>query len=483
MTDNASRVRERIARINKRLKSELPVLPIIVTEINKAAQSESTTVAQIAEIILKDQSITARVLRMVNSAAYASRNKVTTVSRAVIVLGFNTIRNLAISLSLYSMLDKSADDLKEFFRHSISVAAISKLLAERKRFAAGEEAFIAGLLHDIGRLVLVKYFPKAYKRIEKRAADGMTMLEAELGVLGINHAQLGELVLETWNLPEMLREPVARHHLEEPDENPLVNLVAVADAFAHELWADRQEQQSVAELAEARLQLGPDELHGERVELGDRLREYAQIFDIEVPRIPDVDQEAVQAHQKQVDRKALELACLAEISQAIVAGKPVATILESICSGVRRVLGFDRVLLMLADDGREQLTVGHGRGPAADEVAAALVLPLKRDSGVIACCVLDLETQNIIDLTSPLYDEEVGDVERYALSCDAFACVPIVRTGKGVGTIVVDNHVSSEPIEDEALAALQAFADQASMALALVDKQSADASPAEKKPG
>ncbi len=467
-------MRERIARINKRLKSELPVLPIIVTEINNAAQDENTTVKQITEIILKDQSITARVLRMVNSAAYASRNKVTTVSRAVIVLGFNTIRNLAISLSLYSMLDKSADDLKEFFRHSISVAAICKLLAERRRFPASEEAFIAGLLHDIGRLVLVKYFPKANKRIEKRVAAGMTTIEAELGVLGLNHAELGELVLETWNLPEMLREPVARHHHEEPDENPLVNLVAVANAFAHELWGDRPQQEDLGALAQARLQLGAEELHGVRVELGDRLREYAQIFDIEVPAVPDVEIMKLRAHQEQVDRKALELACLAEISQAIVAGQPAAAILESICDGVHRAVGFDRVFLLLANSTHEQLEVSQALGSQAEAVASALVLPLKRDAGVIARCVLDLETQNIIDLTSPLYDEEIGDVERHALGCEAFACVPIVRAGKGVGTVVVDNLVSGAPIEDETLAALQAFADQAGMALALVERESAE---------
>ncbi|MBI2922139.1 MAG: HDOD domain-containing protein [Planctomycetes bacterium] len=207
---------ERIRKVVDRI-SGLPTLPVILSAINKLMVNPRTSAKEVAQLISSDPAITSKVLRVVNSSFYGFPNRISTVTHAIVILGFNTIKSIVLSTSIFDALKKpgkyAAFDRAAFWRHSIGVGACSRVLAKRLGFTALEEFFIAGLLHDIGKIILDTYLSEDFHRILQKAreTDGL-LYEAEQEVLGVSHADLGGWLLERWNLSAGLVATVAHHH-------------------------------------------------------------------------------------------------------------------------------------------------------------------------------------------------------------------------------------------------------------------------------
>lgn len=229
--------REQIVRILDGI-SDLPTLPDVYMRINRMLQSPKTSSTAIAKIIEADPAISSKVLRLVNSSFFGFSRRVTQISHAVVLLGFNTIRNAVLSISVFeSFAGDSAIgfDRREFWRHSIITAIIARALARELGIGQEEEAFSGGILHDLGKLVLDQYMPKKFALVlQIRKEQQSSMLEAERMVLGTDHCEIGEYLMERWSLPHMLIEMVALHH--SPSvirSNPqLVCLVHIGDVLA-----------------------------------------------------------------------------------------------------------------------------------------------------------------------------------------------------------------------------------------------------------
>ena len=203
---------------------ELPTLPIIYFKVNKALQDSEASIKGIADIIEMDQAISSKVLHIVNCAFYGFRSKISSIPQAVMILGFNTVKNAIVSVSILDVFALKAKfqgfNVKNFWGHSIAVAVISKRLAEKSRLAPPEDAFVAGLLHDMGKLIMMQYFMEEFGRVwEEMQKDGSTFYEAEKKVLPVDHAQIGAYLAQKWLFPEPLIYAISNHHRNEISSN------------------------------------------------------------------------------------------------------------------------------------------------------------------------------------------------------------------------------------------------------------------------
>jgi len=200
----------------KRLK-DLPTLPTILMQCNKMLKNPNVSATELAKAIKSDPSISSKVLRLVNSAFYGLSGKISSVSQAIVILGFNTVRNIFLSVSVFELLPKNEDfggfQISKFWEHSIGCAVISKIFGQRLGMKDPEEVFTAGLLHDVGKVVIAKLFREDFSTILKTThKEKVLFLDAEQEVLGITHYKIGELIAKDWKLPSTLTETICFHH-------------------------------------------------------------------------------------------------------------------------------------------------------------------------------------------------------------------------------------------------------------------------------
>jgi putative nucleotidyltransferase with HDIG domain len=197
--------------------AELPPMPASISEVIAACDDQDMTVGQLSQVILRDQSLTANILKLANSSFYGHARRVTTVTEAVVLLGFSAIKSLAISSHTARILNRALPGYGlaagALWEHSIAVAFCARRLAVEVHLAPVEEAFVAGLLHDIGKIVLASHSPEAFEEIGAAARARMVPFHhVEAEVLGFDHAELGARVAALWSFPPELEEAIRFHH-------------------------------------------------------------------------------------------------------------------------------------------------------------------------------------------------------------------------------------------------------------------------------
>lgn len=219
---------------------DLPTLPTILFEVNRLLEDINTSAKVLSDTIEKDQSMVVKILKLVNSAFYGFRSKVSDISNAVVLLGFNTVRNAVISVSIIKAFSgKNAlkgFDITEFWKHSIAVAVTSKRLAERYRVEAPDNCFVAGLLHDIGKLILSQYFQDLFTKVWITAQkENLTFYEAEKKELSVKHPLIGSFLAKRWQFPDDLVDTIKCHHAVRKNVSnyELLLIVYVADIIVN----------------------------------------------------------------------------------------------------------------------------------------------------------------------------------------------------------------------------------------------------------
>ena len=209
------RSEKNLKELSKKI-GKLPTLPGVAIKILQAMQREAPDIGEIAEVISADAPLSANVLRVVNSPFYGLSNKITSVHHAMVYLGLNTVKNLALSFSLlrgFTPKRKGAFDYVQFSKDSLMGAIAAKALAEKIDRRHGENAFFLGLLQNIGVLIMAESMPHEYESVIADASlNGSPLHEAETSLLGINHMKVGEFVTESWGLPATVSVPIGYHH-------------------------------------------------------------------------------------------------------------------------------------------------------------------------------------------------------------------------------------------------------------------------------
>ncbi len=227
----------RIRRIAQGIH-DLPTLPTVVAKIIELVDNPRTNAAALARLISSDPGLTARMLKMANSAYYGFPKRIGTINLAIVVLGFNTVRDLAVSASLVERVSlnyEGNDLLGDFWEHSVSTAVAARMLQRLSPSRSAGEAFVAGLLHDIGRLVVARYLPDEFIKVQGLVEQGeLGIWQIEHEVLGMGHAEIGGLLCRHWNLPEALCEAITWHHapLFQEERDSLTCVLHVAEYMA-----------------------------------------------------------------------------------------------------------------------------------------------------------------------------------------------------------------------------------------------------------
>ena len=195
---------------------QIPTLPSIAAEMMEMTENPNTTAAALGQMIAKDQVLTAKVLKIANSPFYGFSRKIATIDFAIIVLGFDTLKEVILSVSLISTMNKKKTknfDVEQYWDHALACGVVARALAKNYGYRVLGEVFVAGLLHDIGILLLNQFFPSEFKKmlnfIDEKNCDLET---AEQDILGSTHAEIGSWLADSWNFPSQLIEAIAYHH-------------------------------------------------------------------------------------------------------------------------------------------------------------------------------------------------------------------------------------------------------------------------------
>ncbi|MDY6792466.1 MAG: HDOD domain-containing protein [Thermodesulfobacteriota bacterium] len=221
-------------------KIKLPEIPSTVFELNEIIANPLASADDIARVVSKSPSLTAILLKIVNSPVYAFPTRVDTISRAVTLIGTQEISGLALGISVISIFKDIPQDMIDmhlFLKHSLICAIISRVLCAYKNITQTEQLFVSGLLHDIGRLVLYKYYPEPFKQILFRAESSKELLHTqEKKGLGCKHTDIGKDLLKKWKIPLSIGNNVFYHHNPSGANNQAhATIVHLADIIAHSL--------------------------------------------------------------------------------------------------------------------------------------------------------------------------------------------------------------------------------------------------------
>ena len=349
----------------------LPTLPTVFVAILEQITSENASAEDVARIIERDQSLTARVLAVANSAYYGFQTKISTVPRAVALLGFGVIKNLALSVSVFddflNPIDIVGFDKARFWEHSLVCAAVAREIAEQTKISAPDELYVAGLLHDIGKVALDVACGELYRDLLKQATEGEARsLVLEQNILGIDHAEVAGMLSQRWNLPDSIAAAICNHHkapLEELSsrQQKMTAALAIADLIS---WT--QDFGSINALRppfvddQTREILDINSLDIEKIRKAMDLQiiTTAQLFDLSIPDIGDFRDALMKANvelgrinclyeeaKHKLERQVNELSCLNRAVYQIRNDLDATEIVKALLKAIRDELGFSRAML------------------------------------------------------------------------------------------------------------------------------------------
>ncbi len=212
MVTRADRIRHIAGKI-----SGLPTLPTVISKMIELVDNPRTNTATLAKLISHDQSLTARLLKLANSAYYGFAREISTVDTAIVVMGYSAVKEMGLSLSVFDAFKNIGSitnfDINRYWEHSVAVGVAARFLARRYGVAEPGEMFVAGLLHDIGKMILLQYMQEDFNTvIDTMNSENISYVEAEKKVLEITHGEIGYIIARRWHLPERIVSCIHCHH-------------------------------------------------------------------------------------------------------------------------------------------------------------------------------------------------------------------------------------------------------------------------------
>ena len=446
----------------------LPSLPHILLQLIDICNQEEKGIRDLSKVINKDPSISERLLRLVNSAYYSLKQKITSIDQALLLLGMDAVKNIAISSSVYQVFHrpsrKSVFDIKLFWWHSLNCATIARRLATRLQYPSPDEAFLAGLMHDIGKILLLNNFEQQYESILKNAGFRTAPLLRGEQELGVGHAEAGAWLIRRWDLHTFLPDAILYHH-DQPDRiihaSPLVQTVYVANRLCPIAGEEREEGISVGERI---LGLGRQELEETITQVEEEVRGIAQSMDIGISSPQEEPQGLGAEDRKKYEELASwvrDISLLQSFSEAYLGAEDGNTVLQTIRQGMQ--LLFDvRSLLYFRYQGDSLRGVALENEDQEDAVRD-LVIPFREETSLLVKSMLEHRIVDTFDNKAVLsiLDEQLM---RF-LGGQGMVCLPI-RVGEDrLGVLVIGIRRTEREVLSSKRKLLTMFLNLASLAL------------------
>ena len=458
-----------------RLKPDFPAISAHVSEINRAAASDADTSAnELSNVILKEYSLTNKLIKLVNSSFYGQYGgKISTVSRAVVILGFDQVRLATLSLMLFEHLrnKEQVAELKDTLLGSLISGSLSRATAKRMKIREPEQAFVCSLLHNLGKMLVIYYFPEEFEQIQNLVEQKrQDEADAANSVLGLSYAELGRGIAKEWHFPDDIIGSMNRLPPGEVDRpngegeklqqlanfsNELTQLAAMGDPS--------QKADAMAKLAE-RYKKGVG-LKSEQITVlldtaVENLEQFTNILNIDASKsafvqrvanwnkpagaaeaVVEESPEAAAQRAAEAERASAEdlqmalLNGIQEITNALLGNYNVNEIMMMILETMYRGLGLSRVLVCIADGKRHNLNARFGFGKDIDTVIANFKVPIKPAADAFGQAVCGEQDLVLTDVNSA---EDLPEWYREQIGATTLALYPIVVNKVPVGLFYGD---------------------------------------------
>ena len=461
------------AWIERISENELPIFKYTVNAINDVVSKDEASTSDLSRVILRDANLTARVLRLANSATYnVTGSKISTVSRAIVYLGFNLVRDISISLAIIDSLlnGKAKEHALQLMAQSFHAAVQARDFAERRGDDASEEVFIAALLRYVGEItfwcVAGEDGEKIIELMEKR---GFSEELAQKEILGFTLDQLTVGLTTDWHLSDLLHSAINQPNMDNPRIRDIVYSLELAEK-SKQSWNSKDTLRIANKIAE-HVHIDKDNVLTQLHENANKAAEVARLFGASsiIKYLPiEYDDSSDNADEHSFDANSpipdplLQLNILRDLSGILVDKPNFNLILEVILEGIYRGVGLDRTVFAMLVSNRKNIKAKYGLGKDIQEFITRFDFSLLEDN-VFSNMIKNSKPLWINDSQNSKF--EVDENIRLALASREFFIAPLIILGKVIGLIYADRQPSNRDLDNESYQSFQHFVQQASQAL------------------
>jgi len=472
MSENLDNWIERIS------ENELPIFKYTVHAINDVVSKDATSISDLSRIILRDANLTARVLRVANSATYnVTGARISTVSRAIVYLGFNLVRDISMSLAIIDALlnGKAREHALELMAKSFHAAVQARDYAERRGEESAEEIFIAALLRYIGEITFWCVAGEEGKQIvelvEKR---GFSEEMAQQEVLGFTFDELTVGLTSDWHISDLLHSAINKPKMDNPRIQDIVHALNISEA-ASKSWSSKETVRVANSLAE---HIGVEQEHIFELlhDNANKAAEVAQLFGASsIIKYLPIDEGEVDQNKDEhsfdancpIPDPLLQLNILRDLSGMLLDKPDFNLVLEIVLEGIYRGVGLDRTVFAMLTSDKKAVKAKYALG--------------KDNQNFINKFHFSLQTNNVFSKTinnpQAKWIEDTQDIKndisedvRLILASQAFFVSPLLLAGKTIGLIYADRQPSSRKLDNESFESFKHFVQQANQALEYITR-------------
>lgn len=424
--------------------SKLPTLPQILTEMIDACQGSKASFQDISVIINRDAAIAARVVSMANSSFYNRGTEINSLERALFVLGTDTIKTIVITAAIqqfFSGLSQThTNNLKKFWRHSLATALTAKSLAILTSYNNPDEAYLTGLLHNVGELVLESNFPKAYEVLASQP-DDRSLSEREKEQIGVSHQEVGAYLASQWGLGSFAVDAIEFHHEQLSsirDAHHLAKLIYLASTLSENQALDSQ---SAFDAAQALFELNASLVSEIVSKISSEVDEISQTLGIHAK-----SDENDQRQQVQLARKVRDIGLLQSTANELNRANSKQDLGRAFKNALELLFGYSNSVVCWYDDNKDEVRIASDEN--SDNPTSAIKFKLNNSSSIIARSAQRKQIMSSLDTTSELEDKlSVADQQILKrLKTKGIVCIPIFSSDK-LFCILVAGH--NHTIEQE----------------------------------